>query len=411
MTAVLLMVLLTVPVVHIEVPRRVEVEEPFDVEISITRDPQEKLRPISFGTIGRIVFGDRVVTRKTEKLDSGRIRQVLVMKARARLSDHILDRRLARLQAKLERYRSSSDPLIRSKVADIEKKINKINKLYGFPSLPILYVDENGKDSKVETKALNRDEFEVISPLKGQSGATLKEPLAKDNLKSGGPRWRLFSVYQRNVYLEYALYGALAALLLLGLGRLLRRYLAGRRRDEPPPPPRPAHEVAYEELSRLGEMIPLKSEKEQEIFAFGLSETIRRYFGARFGFDGLEMTVTEFMEEMSRHHTPGILKDDIHEFLESLEMVKFAKMPLSDSEARDLLERAHVYVERTYEPEEDDDTEVNFANMEMQMKKARRNTDGVPVRQTHSEDTDDRDRWAPPSDSSPSADSREEKDV
>ena len=67
----------------------------------------------------------------------------------------------------------------------------------------------------------------------------------------------------------------------------------------PGPPPRPAHEVALEKLDRLGAYGFLEN-ADNRPFYFAVSEVIREYLGARFGFDSLELTTDELMAELRR---------------------------------------------------------------------------------------------------------------
>ena len=71
----------------------------------------------------------------------------------------------------------------------------------------------------------------------------------------------------------------------------------------PGPPPRPAHEIALERLDRLGAYGFLEN-ADNRPFYFAVSEIIRDYLGGRFGFDSLELTTDELMEELRRRAGP-----------------------------------------------------------------------------------------------------------
>src|SRR5207248_1436644 len=79
-----------------------------------------------------------------------------------------------------------------------------------------------------------------------------------------------------------------------GDGRLRQRVIV-----RPGPPPRPAHEIALERLDRLGAYGFLEN-ADNRPFYFAVSEIIRDYLGGRFGFDSLELTTDELMEELTR---------------------------------------------------------------------------------------------------------------
>ena len=72
------------------------------------------------------------------------------------------------------------------------------------------------------------------------------------------------------------------------------RRLRARRGARPGPPPRPAHEIALERLDRLGAYGFLEN-ADNRPFYFVVSEVIREYLGARYGFDSLELTTDELV--------------------------------------------------------------------------------------------------------------------
>jgi hypothetical protein len=137
--------------------------------------------------------------------------------------------------------------------------------------------------------------------------------------------------------------------LALALGALLFwLYTVWRKRRPlpPPPPPRPPWEVALEELFdvRIAQLV------EQGRFAEHfdrVSDAVRRYLGARYGFDGLEMTTHESMSKLARIIPGTPVLRDIQQFLENADLVKFAKMTPTESECHDALSRAEDIVRRT----------------------------------------------------------------
>jgi len=130
------------------------------------------------------------------------------------------------------------------------------------------------------------------------------------------------------------------------LGKLLRDYLKRRPKPVPPPAPkRPPWEVALEELFdvRIAQLV------EQERYAEHfdrVSDAVRRYLGARYGFDGLETTTTEAMTAL-RRVAPQYLLKDVESFLENADLVKFAKLVPSAAECHDALSSAESLVRRT----------------------------------------------------------------
>src|SRR4029077_20112033 len=114
-----------------------------------------------------------------------------------------------------------------------------------------------------------------------------------------------------------------------------------RASDRPGPPPRPAHEIALEKLDRLGQYGFLE-DADNRPFYFAVSEIIREYLGARFGFDSLELTTDELVAELGRtsDRDLGMFRGEIQGWLSACDLVKFAKISPSATEARGALETA-----------------------------------------------------------------------
>ncbi len=155
------------------------------------------------------------------------------------------------------------------------------------------------------------------------------------------------AVYVENRTAKYVAIGLAAALagILLGLAlyRLLRRRL---RKPKPPPPPRPAHVVALEALDRLASSDMLDRGELRE-FVFSVSEVVRKYLGDRFGFESLELTTTELLEELRKVALVGITLEEVEAFSRDCDLVKFAKYVPSRKEAEDILAGAYDIVRKS----------------------------------------------------------------
>ncbi|MFL5308747.1 MAG: hypothetical protein ACJ8F1_26265 [Polyangia bacterium] len=127
-------------------------------------------------------------------------------------------------------------------------------------------------------------------------------------------------------------FGALIAMVIL-------RRVRARRGARPAPPPRPAHEVAMEKLDRLGAYGFLEN-ADNRPFYFAVSEVIREYLGARYGFDSLELTTDELMTELRRRAGRELVLSEAEGWLAGCDLVKFAKISPSAAEARGALESA-----------------------------------------------------------------------
>jgi len=89
-------------------------------------------------------------------------------------------------------------------------------------------------------------------------------------------------------------------------------------------------------------------------FYFALTEIVREYLGARYGFDALEMTTTEVLDELTRRAehlvTPGA---EVPRFFASCDLVKFAKAGSTDAGALAALDAAQAIVLSTAAPLEE----------------------------------------------------------
>jgi hypothetical protein len=154
------------------------------------------------------------------------------------------------------------------------------------------------------------------------------------------------SVVEENLWPAYLAGGLVAAGLGALLGIAIVRRLRARRGDRPGPPPRPAHEVALERLDRLGAYGFLEN-ADNRPFYFAVSEVIREYLGARFGFDSLELTTDELVAQLRRSSGREIVVGEIQGWLSACDLVKFAKISPSAAEARGALESAIRIVSAT----------------------------------------------------------------
>jgi hypothetical protein len=199
------------------------------------------------------------------------------------------------------------------------------------PSVDVTYI---GKQGDVLTTRTEPVPVKITSLI-----ANEPEPALKDN----APPVR---VLERDLLFLY-IAGALAA---AGLGAVaaivIRRRIRARASLRPAPPPRPPHEIALERLDRLG-AAGFIEEGDQRPFYFALSEVIREYLGARFGFDSLELTTEELLDELRRHSGRELVLVELEAWLSGCDLVKFAKVSPTATEARGALEMAIRIVEST----------------------------------------------------------------
>jgi hypothetical protein len=134
--------------------------------------------------------------------------------------------------------------------------------------------------------------------------------------------------------------GALAVLGILALAFYLWRK---SRAQIPFVAPVPAHIRAKDALQKALELIA-----QPKSFCILVSDTIRLYLEERFEFRAPERTTEEFLRELSE---TNLLSDDQKEslgkFLESCDLVKFAKYEPGENELRELHSSAVRLVEET----------------------------------------------------------------
>ena len=136
------------------------------------------------------------------------------------------------------------------------------------------------------------------------------------------------------------LVGALVVAIILFI---LWRRLRNRKDMVVVPPPIPAHIRAKRKLAEALALIG-----EPKTFCIIVSDTARFYLEERFNFRAPERTTEEFLRELS--DTNLLLpeqKGSLGRFLESCDLVKFAKYEPGEPELRELHQAALTLVEET----------------------------------------------------------------
>ncbi len=139
----------------------------------------------------------------------------------------------------------------------------------------------------------------------------------------------------------------LAAVALVAILRLAWLYWQKRRSQIAQEPPVPAHLRAKQALERALEIIG-----QPKPFCILVSDTVRFYLEERFRFRAPERTTEEFLRELSAtDRLSPEQKVSLGSFLESCDLVKFAKYEPGENELRELQVSAVRLVEET-EPKE-----------------------------------------------------------
>jgi hypothetical protein len=136
--------------------------------------------------------------------------------------------------------------------------------------------------------------------------------------------------------------------LLFGVVFLLARRSRRRRKELSTPailvPSRPADEVAMEKLRALRAAGSFGADGYRP-FYFAVAEIVRAYLGGRYGFDSLELTTTELMDELQKRAPHLAIPDgEVVRFLNDTDLVKFARTGSSDEAALKILDTAEAIV-------------------------------------------------------------------
>ena len=154
----------------------------------------------------------------------------------------------------------------------------------------------------------------------------------------------------------YATWGILILLLLLAGAYALQRWLASRGKGFgdlfKPAPPLPPHVAAIQALEALHNQKLWQNNRHKQYYS-GLTDILRTYIAARWGFGAMEMTSDEIIDAMRREELPDKARMDLTAILRDADLVKFAKAtPEAEQNEADYL-KAYYFVEETKLVEED----------------------------------------------------------
>lgn len=147
-------------------------------------------------------------------------------------------------------------------------------------------------------------------------------------------------------YLPYII--IVAVLLLLGGGIWYWRYrkLHPKPKEEEAEPPIPPWEEALSALSEL-ESSDLLETARVKLYYLRLSEIVKRYLERRFRIAAVDMTTYEIKQNMRKARFDSWLYERSRDFLESADLVKFAKYIPSSEEIENDFSSARYIVEET----------------------------------------------------------------
>ena len=114
-----------------------------------------------------------------------------------------------------------------------------------------------------------------------------------------------------------------------------------------PPPPVPPDEQALNDLRLVWSQ---QAEFNDKTFASSISDILRTYIEGEFCIRAPELTTEEFLAEAKGHEDlKGGFADQLKGFLNWVDLVKFAKMPLEEQQRDELYQSAFTFVEESHQ--------------------------------------------------------------
>lgn len=154
--------------------------------------------------------------------------------------------------------------------------------------------------------------------------------------------------YPVNMLWVYVFFGVLMSGMLVSLARLYRELKKKYEHDKKLPP---AWETAYRRLEELHQRYQ-GSPQDVKAFYDTLCDILRRYCEQQFDIKASEMTSQEFLEDIQKRNIffqePQAL---FRKFLDSCDMVKFAKYAPAASESQESFALAKRIIDLTRPPE------------------------------------------------------------
>lgn len=219
--------------------------------------------------------------------------------------------------------------------------------LMTLPPMPVAVARANGE---IATVCTHPHQIGVEDPI---ANAPQAEPKKNPPPRPQREEWTALK--------KALLWGGLGLLIGAVLAYFAYKHFTKPKPPEPPPPPRPPWEVALERLDEVRHAGLLDARRHAEYFD-RVSDAVRGYLGARFGFDGLESTSDEILTALKKHAggfvrldtaselnapAPGIPLDEVRQFLSECDLVKFANLHPSPEQCATALSSGEHIVRAT----------------------------------------------------------------
>lgn len=95
--------------------------------------------------------------------------------------------------------------------------------------------------------------------------------------------------------------------------------------------------------------------EKQKQFYSGVTDVLREYIAARFGVGAMEMTTAEIFEGLKDKEIPQEIMEETRNLFVTSDLVKFAKMTVSDDENVKVVPSAVRFVTTTWKSEEEEE--------------------------------------------------------
>ena len=211
----------------------------------------------------------------------------------------------------------------------------------------VLYADKNILDTLRSTDSVY---LEV---------ATFQIDSTSQSIYDVKPQWNL--PFRFGEVSGYAQWGALALVLLLAAAYALKRYLEsrGKRLGDlfRPSPPQPPHVVAIKALEALHHQKLWQNNKHKQYYS-ALTDILRTYVAARWGFGAMEMTSDEIIDAVRPLDLPRKSAMELTALLREADLVKFAKATPEAARNEEAYQWAYYFVEETKPVEEQPSAEA-----------------------------------------------------
>jgi hypothetical protein len=197
--------------------------------------------------------------------------------------------------------------------------------------------------------AVGRANGQVMTLCTEARPITIDDPIANESDPKVQPNPPPRPQREEWVLAKQMTVAALAALVLAVLGAWLLYRWAKRPKPAPIVPLVPPWITAMRELEEI-RASKLLDEGQLDVFVDRVNDVVRRYLGARYGFDGLESTSEEIKGLLARVYPAVPDRAAIDGFLDDTDLVKFAKAMPERADCEQFLTRAETIVRVTVPP-------------------------------------------------------------